>query len=87
VHTPVAADTPVLILNGGLDAITAPANGALAARSLPKATQLTFPDAAHDVLLWSPTCGVRVMHGFLDQPSTPDTGCSRDLRPAPFATS
>jgi pimeloyl-ACP methyl ester carboxylesterase len=87
VHTPVAADTPVLILNGGLDAITAPANGALVARSLPKAIQLTFPDAAHDVLLWSAPCGVRVLHNFLDQPSTPDTGCTRDLRPAPFATS
>jgi pimeloyl-ACP methyl ester carboxylesterase len=86
VRAPVASDRPVLILDGALDAITAPANGALVAESLSKATRLTFPDAAHDVVLWSTTCGLTVMHSFLDQPTAPDIGCAAKLQPAPFAT-
>jgi pimeloyl-ACP methyl ester carboxylesterase len=86
VHTQVASDTPVLILDGTLDAVAAPTNGALVAQSLPRATRVAFPDAAHDVVLWSTTCGLAAMRSFLDQPTTPDTGCAGDLEPAPFAT-
>jgi pimeloyl-ACP methyl ester carboxylesterase len=78
-------DTPVLILDGGLDAITAPRNGELVARSLPKATRLLFPDSAHDVLLWSTPCALPVMQSFLDGLSAPDTQCLTTVAPAAFA--
>jgi pimeloyl-ACP methyl ester carboxylesterase len=78
-------DTPVLILDGGLDAITAPPNGELVARSLPKATRLLFPDSAHDVLLWSTPCALPVMQSFLDGLSGPDTRCLTTVAPAAFA--
>jgi pimeloyl-ACP methyl ester carboxylesterase len=87
VRTPVSSDRPVLVLAGALDAVTAPANADLVAQTLPAATRSTFPDAAHDVLLWSPACGVAVMRSFLDRPAAPDLGCVSGLAPAPFTTS
>lgn len=86
VHTPTSSDRPVLILDGGLDAITAPANGGEAARTLPNATRVLFADSAHDVMLWSPTCSLAIMHGFLDDPATVDTGCAAATTPAAFTT-
>lgn len=86
VHVPVTSDRPVLVLDGALDAITAPPNGALAASTLPNATRVLFPDAAHDVTLWSSTCALKVMHGFLDDPAGVDTTCAAATTPAPFTT-
>ena len=74
------------ILDGGLDAVTAPANGELVARLLPAATRVVFPDSAHDVLLSSTPCALTVMRSFLDQPTAPDVRCAVGLTPAPFAT-
>ncbi|GAA4678029.1 alpha/beta fold hydrolase [Pseudonocardia yuanmonensis] len=87
VRTPVSSDRPVLVLAGALDAVTAPANADLVAETLPAATRVTFPDSAHDVLLWSPACGLAVMRSFLDRPDAPDLGCVAALTPAPFAAS
>jgi pimeloyl-ACP methyl ester carboxylesterase len=86
VHTPVTSGRPVLILDGGLDAITAPANGAEVARTLPNATRVLFPDSAHDVSLWSTSCALPIMHGFLDDPARVDTSCAAATTPAPFTT-
>jgi pimeloyl-ACP methyl ester carboxylesterase len=86
VHAPAASDRPVLILGGALDAITAPPNGDLVAQSLPAATRVLFPDSAHDVLLWSTACALPVMRSFLDQPASPDTGCTAGLAVTPFET-
>jgi pimeloyl-ACP methyl ester carboxylesterase len=86
VHAPTASDGPVLILDGGLDAVTAPANGELVARLRPAATRVVFPDSAHDVLLSSTPCALTVMRSFLDQPTAPDVRCAVGLTPAPFAT-
>jgi pimeloyl-ACP methyl ester carboxylesterase len=85
VSAPVNSTVPVLILDGGLDAITAPPNGELVARSLPRATRVPFADSAHDVLLWSTPCALPVMESFLDAPSAPDTRCAGSVAPAPFA--
>jgi pimeloyl-ACP methyl ester carboxylesterase len=85
VAEPATGDTPVLILDGGLDAITAPRNGELVARSLPKATRLLFPDSAHDVVLWPTPCALPVMQSFLDGLSAPDTQCLTTVAPAAFA--
>lgn len=85
VAAPTVSDRPVLVLDGALDAITAPANGELAARSLSRATRVRFPDAGHDVVLWSTACALPIMQSFLDDPATVDLGCAGPLAPAPFA--
>ena len=85
VHTPTTGNEPVLILDGELDAVTAPLNGELVAASLPRATRVRFADSAHDVLLWSTACGLSVMRSFLERPSEPDTRCATTTVPTPFA--
>lgn len=84
VHAPAVSDRPVLILDGGLDAITAPRNGELVSRTLPRSTRVRFDDSAHDVLLWSTPCALPVMRSFLDRPSAVDTRCADRVVPAPF---
>ncbi|RTL69043.1 MAG: hypothetical protein EKK42_08105 [Pseudonocardiaceae bacterium] len=86
-HVPTSSDRPVLILDGELDAITAPANGGEVARTVPNATRVLFHDSAHDAALWSPTCAVEIMHGFLADPATVDTRCAAATTPAAFTTS
>ncbi|MCF7552349.1 alpha/beta fold hydrolase [Pseudonocardia sp. WMMC193] len=81
---PVRSDRPVLVLDGALDAITAPANGDVVAATLPHSTRARFADAAHDVLLWSPECSLRIMQDFLDDPAAVDTSCAAATAPAPF---
>ena len=85
VYTAASGDQPVLILDGGLDAITAPPNGDLVARSLTQAAGVRFADSAHDVALWSTPCALSVMRSFLDQPTETDTGCAATLTPAQFS--
>jgi pimeloyl-ACP methyl ester carboxylesterase len=85
VHAPASGDQPVLVLDGSLDAITAPLNGDLVARSLTHATSVRFADSAHDVLLWSTPCALSVMRSFLDQPTEPDTRCAMTVAPATFS--
>jgi pimeloyl-ACP methyl ester carboxylesterase len=86
VAAPVVSDVPVLVLSGALDAITAPPNGDVVAGGLRNATTLVFPDAAHDVTLWSPTCGVAVMRSFLADPARVDQSCISGLPTAPTFT-
>ena len=86
VRTPVASDVPVLILSGSLDAVTAPPNGETVAETLPNAIIVEFPDAAHDVMLWSPACGVEVMLSFHRDPTNLDDACVANLTPAPFTS-
>ena len=80
----VSSDVPVLIVSGALDAVTAPMNAAAVAPGLTGSHSLLFPDAAHDVMIWSPECGVRVMHNFLNQPEAFDDSCVAALTSAPF---
>ncbi|MDT0353048.1 alpha/beta fold hydrolase [Pseudonocardia charpentierae] len=84
VRTPVASDRPVLVMDGALDALTAPANGDLVARTLPNAVRVTLPDAGHDVTNWSPQCALDVIQGFLDRPDAPDLGCVARLATPTF---
>jgi pimeloyl-ACP methyl ester carboxylesterase len=83
VAAPVVSDVPALIVSGALDAITAPPNGEVAAGGLRNATTLVFPGAAHDVMLWSTTCGVAVMRSFLADPAKVDRSCVSDLSASP----
>ncbi len=65
--TPVRSDVPVLILSGGLDPVTPPANGAEAAKTLPASRHIVARGYGHIV---SPhACGPRLIAAFIDDPS------------------
>jgi pimeloyl-ACP methyl ester carboxylesterase len=84
VDEPVASDKPVLVLNGRFDPITPPANGALAAETLPNAGVLTFPNTAHGAFPGD-ECATAVVQAFLDDPTAPVVGrCIEDAKPITF---
>ena len=63
-HRPTESDKPVLIFSGGLDPVTPPANGELAAGTLTAATHIIAPGYAH---LVSPhSCAPRLLARFVD---------------------
>jgi len=65
--TPVKSDVPVLILSGGLDPVTPPANGAEVAKSLPQSRHIVARGYGHIV---SPhACGPRLIAAFIDDPT------------------
>jgi pimeloyl-ACP methyl ester carboxylesterase len=65
--TPVESDVPVLILSGGLDPVTPPANGAEAAKTLSASRHIVARGYGHIV---SPhACGPRLIAAFVDDPS------------------
>jgi hypothetical protein len=65
--TPVKSDVPVLILSGGLDPVTPPANGAEVARSLPKSRHIVAQGYGHIVSLHA--CAPRLIAAFIDDPT------------------
>jgi pimeloyl-ACP methyl ester carboxylesterase len=86
--TPVRSDVPVLILSGGLDPVTPPANGAEVARTLTHSRHVVARGFGHIV---SPhACAPRLIASFLDDPtfaSLPSTCVERFERsdaPAPW---
>jgi len=63
---PLVSDIPALILSGGLDPVTPPANGARVAKSLPNSRHVVATGYAHIV---SPhACAPRLIASFIDQP-------------------
>ena len=65
--TPVRSDVPVLILSGGLDPVTPPANGAEVAKALPASRHIVAGGYGHIV---SPhACGPRLIAAFIDDPT------------------
>jgi pimeloyl-ACP methyl ester carboxylesterase len=73
--TPVKSDVPVLILSGGLDPVTPPANGAEVAKTLPASRHVVARGYGHIV---SPhACGPRLIAAFIDDPTfaTLPTSC------------
>ncbi len=65
--TPVKSDVPVLILSGGLDPVTPPANGTEVAKSLPASRHIIARGYGHIV---SPhACGPRLIAAFIDDPT------------------
>jgi pimeloyl-ACP methyl ester carboxylesterase len=64
--TPVRSNVPVLILSGGLDPVTPPANGAEVAKTLPASRHIVARGYGHIV---SPhACGPRLIAAFIDDP-------------------
>jgi pimeloyl-ACP methyl ester carboxylesterase len=75
VDDPVTSDIPVLLLSGGLDPITPPANASLAAETLSASQNIVFPTGGHGQVL-SGECQNEVMLDFLQNPQQPvDTSC------------
>jgi pimeloyl-ACP methyl ester carboxylesterase len=65
--TPVRSDVPVLILSGGLDPVTPPANGAEVAKTLPASRHIVAQGYGHIV---SPhACAPRLIAAFVDDPT------------------
>jgi pimeloyl-ACP methyl ester carboxylesterase len=64
---PVHSDVPVLLLSGGLDPVTPPANGAEVAKTLPASRHIVAQGYGHIV---SPhACGPRLIAAFIDDPT------------------
>jgi pimeloyl-ACP methyl ester carboxylesterase len=64
---PVVSDVPVLILSGGLDPVTPPANGADVAKTLSSSRHIVARGYGHIV---SPhACGPRLIAAFIDDPT------------------
>lgn len=62
--TPMVSDVPALLLSGGLDPVTPPANGEEVARTLSNHRHIVAPGYAHIV---SPhACGPRLLAAFVD---------------------
>jgi pimeloyl-ACP methyl ester carboxylesterase len=63
-HAATIAGSPVLVLSGGLDPVTPPANGELAAKTLNNATHIVAPGYAHLVSPFG--CAPRLVARFVD---------------------
>ena len=62
-YGPVSADTPVLILSGGIDPATPPRHAAAVARTLPNAKHIVAPQLGHGVS--SHGCAPRLIESFI----------------------
>jgi pimeloyl-ACP methyl ester carboxylesterase len=71
---------PTLLVSGTFDAITAPRQARVAARTLPNSTLVRIPGVGHDPVAKS-ACAQRVTASFLANPNAPDTGCVARLKP------
>ncbi|MEV7611581.1 alpha/beta fold hydrolase [Streptomyces sp. NPDC089799] len=77
------SDIPTLALSGGFDSQTGADNGPYVARTLPRATVVTVPYEPHVVFATS-KCAQAITASFFDSPTSPDTGCLKDLKPPTF---
>jgi len=78
--------TPVLILNGQLDANTPPAFGEIAAAQLPQAQLVVVPNAGHSILANYGQCPTEIVQQFLAVPEQPaDSLCTAAMH-VPFWT-
>jgi pimeloyl-ACP methyl ester carboxylesterase len=82
----VRSDVPTLILNGQWDAATIPAEGRMAAQTLPRGQIVDLPGLNHFTLVQQPACIGSIIGGFLDDPAGPvDRSCAQDLPATVFA--
>jgi pimeloyl-ACP methyl ester carboxylesterase len=85
-HAPLHSDVPVLLLSGGNDPVTPPANGEKAKAGLTNSLHLVLPDLGHGQI--GAACMDRVMADFiaLGTVQNLDTSCTKRARPMPFFT-
>jgi pimeloyl-ACP methyl ester carboxylesterase len=73
---PVRSAIPTLVLSGGFDPVTPPANGEVVARTLETSHVYVFPWLGHAVLHASSACVGQIVEPFLAEPqSEPDASC------------
>jgi pimeloyl-ACP methyl ester carboxylesterase len=86
-HGPFRSRAPALLLSGGDDPVTPPAEAELAARNFSDHQHLVLPGLGHGQL--TAPCIDRLMANFLDAGTARalDTSCTRHIRPLPFFTS
>jgi pimeloyl-ACP methyl ester carboxylesterase len=78
---------PTLVITGGRDVITPPANSRLIARAIPDARLVLVPGAGHSFLFQEPIRVARVIDDFLDQSLTAPTSSRRDSSMLAVSTS
>jgi pimeloyl-ACP methyl ester carboxylesterase len=85
-HAPLQSDVPVLLLSGGNDPVTPPANGERAKVGLTNSLHLVLPDLGHGQI--GAPCMDRVMADFIRLGTVTglDTSCTKLARPMPFFT-
>lgn len=86
---PVRSDIPTLILNGGHDPITPPAQGRAAASGLSHHYLFDIPTMGHGVVwqTWIDRCPSRIAQQFLDAPDrSPEASCIAAMPPIRFLT-
>ena len=85
-HAPLHSDVPVLLLSGGNDPVTPPANGEQAKAGLTNSLHLVLPDLGHGQI--SAVCMDGVMSDFIRLGTVKGlyTACTRRSRPMPFFT-
>ena len=77
---------PALVLTGEFDPVTRPADGHLAAASLPRAVVLDVRAASH-AALYADDCTRGLVAAFLDDPARPlDRACLAERAPLRFVT-
>jgi D-alanyl-D-alanine carboxypeptidase len=82
----VRSAVPTLILNGQWDAATIPAEGRMAAQTLPRGQIVDLPGLNHFTLVQQPVCVGSIIGGFLDDPAGPvDRSCAQGLPATVFA--
>jgi pimeloyl-ACP methyl ester carboxylesterase len=86
-HAPLHSEVPALLLSGGDDPVTPPANAVSAARGLSHALSLVLPGFGHGQL--TAPCMDRLLARFLELGSAGglDSSCTRNAHPMPFFTS
>jgi pimeloyl-ACP methyl ester carboxylesterase len=86
IHAPLHSDVPVLLLSGGNDPVTPPANAEKAKAGLTNSLHLVLPDLGHGQI--GAPCMDRVMSDFIRLGTVKglDTSCTLRSRPMPFFT-
>ena len=80
---PVASDVPTLLLSGGRDPVTPPANGEAVAAHLPNSLHIVVPGAGHGV---GGPCIQGIQARFIDTATVDglDTSCVEEWPPTQF---
>jgi pimeloyl-ACP methyl ester carboxylesterase len=85
-HAPLKSNIPTLLLSGGNDPVTPPANGERVKAGLSESLHLVLPDLGHGQI--GAPCMDRVMADFLRLGSVKglDASCTERSKPTPFFT-
>jgi pimeloyl-ACP methyl ester carboxylesterase len=86
---PTRSSVPVLLFSGERDPVTPPANGALAAKTLPNSLHIIVKSGGHSLSgLEGSECIDSLMVHFIEQPDPKalDTSCVARIRRRPFPT-